>query len=164
MKRLRIPAALLLAGSLAACQNTGYGGGSTGGGAALGTLGGAVAGGLIGNQFGGGRGRTVATIAGILVGGVLGNQIGQYLSQQDQVYAQNTALQSLETRQPTTWSNPETGARGTFTPAPSYFHDQYGRLCTNYQHQIYTAQGQPFTDSGTMCKQDNGDWRTVSTT
>ena len=162
MKRLRIPAALLLAGSLAACQSgPGYQG--TGGGAALGTLGGAVAGGLIGNQFGGGRGRTVATIAGTLIGGLIGNQVGQYLSQQDQVYAQNTAMQSLETRQPSSWTNPETGARGTFTPQPAYTHDQFGRLCTTYEHNIYLADGRPFTDRGTMCKQDNGDWRTVST-
>ncbi|MFI8418470.1 glycine zipper 2TM domain-containing protein [Serratia sp. NPDC078593] len=36
---------------------------------------GAVAGGVIGHQFGGGRGRDVATIAGALGGGYAGNQI-----------------------------------------------------------------------------------------
>jgi outer membrane lipoprotein SlyB len=41
----------------------------------LGAVGGAVAGGLIGNQIGGGRGRVLATIAGAVGGGVAGNGI-----------------------------------------------------------------------------------------
>jgi len=40
---------------------------------AIGT--GAVVGGLIGNQVGNGRGRTLATVAGIIGGGFLGNQV-----------------------------------------------------------------------------------------
>ncbi|MEM5344007.1 glycine zipper 2TM domain-containing protein [Paraburkholderia azotifigens] len=41
----------------------------------LGAVGGAVAGGLIGNQFGGGRGRILATVAGAVGGGFAGNGI-----------------------------------------------------------------------------------------
>ncbi|WP_341316081.1 glycine zipper 2TM domain-containing protein [Paraburkholderia sp. IMGN_8] len=41
----------------------------------LGAVGGAVAGGLIGNQIGGGRGKVLATIAGAVGGGVAGNGI-----------------------------------------------------------------------------------------
>ncbi|CAB3732076.1 glycine zipper 2TM domain-containing protein [Paraburkholderia rhynchosiae] len=41
----------------------------------LGALGGAVAGGLVGNQFGGGRGKIVTTIAGAVGGGLAGNGI-----------------------------------------------------------------------------------------
>jgi outer membrane lipoprotein SlyB len=41
----------------------------------LGTVGGAVAGGLLGNQVGGGRGRVLATIAGAVGGGLAGNGI-----------------------------------------------------------------------------------------
>lgn len=37
---------------------------------------GAVAGGVIGHQFGGGHGRSVATVVGALGGGYAGNQIG----------------------------------------------------------------------------------------
>lgn len=36
---------------------------------------GAVAGGVIGHQFGGGRGKDVATVVGALGGGYAGNQI-----------------------------------------------------------------------------------------
>jgi outer membrane lipoprotein SlyB len=41
----------------------------------LGAVGGAVAGGLLGNQVGGGRGRILATIAGAVGGGLAGNGI-----------------------------------------------------------------------------------------
>jgi uncharacterized protein YcfJ len=40
---------------------------------AIGT--GAVVGGLLGNQVGGGNGKKLATIAGVIGGGMLGNQI-----------------------------------------------------------------------------------------
>lgn len=42
---------------------------------------GAVIGGLLGNQVGGGRGRTAATIAGAIGGGMLGNQIQEQQKQ-----------------------------------------------------------------------------------
>lgn len=41
----------------------------------LGTAGGAVAGGIIGSQFGSGTGNTAATIGGAVVGGYIGNQL-----------------------------------------------------------------------------------------
>lgn len=43
----------------------------------IGTLAGAVIGGVAGNQFGKGRGNTAATIGGAVLGGVAGNQIAQ---------------------------------------------------------------------------------------
>ncbi|MGQ7248179.1 glycine zipper 2TM domain-containing protein [Halomonas sp. V046] len=43
----------------------------------LGTGGGAIIGGLLGNQVGGGSGRTIATAAGAIGGAVAGNQIEQ---------------------------------------------------------------------------------------
>ncbi|MCS6209035.1 outer membrane lipoprotein [Shewanella baltica] len=46
------------------------------------TFGGALAGGVIGNQFGGGSGRDVATILGALIGGGIGNRYGSGTSVQ----------------------------------------------------------------------------------
>jgi uncharacterized protein YcfJ len=40
-----------------------------------GTAIGAVAGGVVGNQIGGGRGRTLATVGGAVAGGVVGNRV-----------------------------------------------------------------------------------------
>lgn len=44
-------------------------------GGVLGVAGGAVAGGLLGNQVGKGTGKTVATVGGAVAGGVIGNEI-----------------------------------------------------------------------------------------
>lgn len=41
-----------------------------------GTVAGAAAGGLLGNQVGGGTGKTLATVAGAGAGGYVGNRIG----------------------------------------------------------------------------------------
>ena len=44
-------------------------------GSGLGAAGGAVVGGLLGNQIGGGHGRQLATVAGAIGGAVVGNQV-----------------------------------------------------------------------------------------
>jgi outer membrane lipoprotein SlyB len=48
-------------------------------GTGIGAIGGAAAGGLLGNQFGRGNGRTAATIVGVLAGGLAGNTAEQHL-------------------------------------------------------------------------------------
>lgn len=48
---------------------------------AIGTLGGAVLGGLIGNTVGGGSGRSIATAAGAILGGSAGGQVENKVSQ-----------------------------------------------------------------------------------
>ena len=45
----------------------------------LGIVGGAVAGGLLGNQIGAGSGKTVATLGGAVGGGLLGNEVEKHL-------------------------------------------------------------------------------------
>jgi outer membrane lipoprotein SlyB len=44
-------------------------------GGAVGVIGGAVVGGLLGNQIGGGTGKTVATVGGAAAGGLVGNEV-----------------------------------------------------------------------------------------
>jgi outer membrane lipoprotein SlyB len=56
------------------------GGGSN---AAVGTVIGAVVGGLIGHQIGGGKGKTAATVAGAVGGGFAGHAIGERSGQGD---------------------------------------------------------------------------------
>lgn len=50
-----------------------------------GTAIGAVAGGLLGNQIGGGSGKTLATVAGAAAGGYAGNQVQKNMQQKDTV-------------------------------------------------------------------------------
>jgi hypothetical protein len=63
--------ALVLA--LAACETGGKGAAPASPG--LGTLGGAAAGGALGSLIGGGKGRTAAIVGGALLGGLAGNQL-----------------------------------------------------------------------------------------
>lgn len=51
----------------------------------LGTLFGIGGGALLGNQIGGGRGKTIATIGGAVVGGIVGNKIGRRLDRMDRI-------------------------------------------------------------------------------
>ncbi len=55
-------------------------------GLGLGTLAGAAIGGIVGNQVGGGTGRTVATAAGAAGGAYVGHEIERRRSSGDQIY------------------------------------------------------------------------------
>jgi outer membrane lipoprotein SlyB len=55
--------------------------GATGASGIAGTVVGALVGGVVGNQFGGGHGRDAATVIGALGGAYAGNQIGQRMGQ-----------------------------------------------------------------------------------
>lgn len=52
----------------------------------IGTVGGAVVGGLLGNQVGQGRGNTAATIAGAAGGALVGREVERNMRQGEQVY------------------------------------------------------------------------------
>lgn len=49
-------------------------------GGMVGMVGGAVVGGLLGNQVGGGRGKTLATVGGAVAGGVAGNEVEKHVN------------------------------------------------------------------------------------
>ena len=53
----------------------------------VGTLGGAALGGLLGSQFGSGRGKLVTTAVGVLIGALAGSEVGKSLDRADRVYA-----------------------------------------------------------------------------
>ena len=59
---------------------------------------GAVLGGLLGHQIGGGSGRTIATIGGAAVGAFLGSHVGRGMDRADQL----RTAEALETRTPVT--------------------------------------------------------------
>jgi len=50
-----------------------------------GTAVGALAGGLLGNTIGGGKGKTIATVAGVAAGGYAGNQVQKNMQEKDVV-------------------------------------------------------------------------------
>lgn len=144
--------------ALAACdQQGGFGGAGTK--QTVGTVGGAVAGGLLGSQVGGGSGRLWATGAGVLLGGLLGSEIGKSLDRADQAYMGQTTYNALETGQsgqPVQWRNPDSGHYGTVTPQAAYNQGNY--QCREYTQTIY-VDGRSEQARGTACRQPDGSWQ-----
>src|SRR2546429_5624598 len=98
MHFVRVSAAVLFAMSAAACSGTP----ETGQGPRenTGTLVGAVAGGLIGSQFGGGTGERIAAgLAGAAIGGLIGNRIGAGVDHDDKQPPDSAQMQALEAGQ-----------------------------------------------------------------
>ncbi|MBC5782514.1 glycine zipper 2TM domain-containing protein [Ramlibacter sp. USB13] len=77
-----------IAKKLDACDNCGhvssvYKEKRKGEGGAVGIVGGAVVGGLLGNQIGKGTGKTVATVAGAAAGGYAGNEVQKHYTSKE---------------------------------------------------------------------------------
>jgi surface antigen len=123
-----------------------------------GTVVGAVAGGIIGNQFGSGAGRALATAAGVVVGGIIGSEIGRDLDEQDRRYALEAEYRALEEDEESRWQNEESGHHGYIRPRRSY--REAGRTCREYEHTVY-IDDEPKTLTGTACRQPDGTWRNV---
>ncbi len=147
---------LLAAASLAACADA-NGSKQTGG-----ALVGAALGGLLGSTIGGGRGQLAAVAAGTLMGAFLGREVGVSLDRADRQYANRAASRGLEHKssgETTSWSNPDSGHSGTFTPVRTY-REPSGRYCREYQ-QTVTVGGQTEQAYGTACRQPDGSWKIV---
>ena len=143
---------------LVACQQPGQPG-NWGGGETVGTLGGAAAGGLIGNAIG--HGSAGGTLLGVLIGGAAGNLIGGAIDDNDRRRA-NAAAQSAYTApvgQKITWNNPQNGNSGTITPVKDGY-SQSGQYCREFQQTI-TVGGQQQQGYGTACQQPDGSWKIV---
>jgi surface antigen len=123
-----------------------------------GTVIGAVAGGIIGNQFGDGAGRALATAAGVVVGGIIGSEIGRDMDAADRRYALEAEYRALEDDEEHDWRNAESGHYGTIRPRRSY--EDRGRVCREYEHPVY-IDDDPETLVGTACRQSDGTWKNV---
>jgi len=154
-----ILAALVLPLALAACARGDYPGPKQ----SVGTVGGAVLGGLLGSQIGEGQGRLWATGAGAVLGALAGSEIGKSLDRADQLYMSRTTQASLEhtrTGTTSTWENPDTGHSGSVTPVDTYQQPD-GRYCREFQ-QTVTIGGRSEQAYGTACRQPDGSWEIVS--
>jgi surface antigen len=126
----------------------------------IGGLGGAVVGGLLGSTIGGGSGKTLATIGGALAGGLVGNNLMSKLDCQDQGYLGNSTQRSLDSGQPVSWKNPDSGNYGEVTPTRTY-NSNSGQYCREYQQTIY-IDGKREKAYGTACRQPDGSWKVAS--
>ena len=97
---------------------------------------GAIAGGIIGNQFGKGGGRVASTLAGAVVGGIVGNEIGRSLDQRDRELAQQAEYDAWERGppgRPVRWRNPNNGRYGEVIPDELY--GAAARDCRDFLHK-----------------------------
>jgi surface antigen len=160
MNIVRLSAAAIIAGSLAACAATP----ETGQGPKenTGTLVGALAGGLIGSQFGGGTGERIAAgLAGAAIGGMIGNRIGAGMDDEDKQRAYAAQMQALESGKSgaaVSWKNPDSGRYGSVVPGPAY--QSNGMQCRPYSHTIY-IDGRPQLARGNACRNPDGTWTAV---
>ncbi|MEQ8281789.1 MAG: RT0821/Lpp0805 family surface protein [Parvibaculum sp.] len=144
--------------ALAACdQQGGFGGAGTK--QTIGTVGGAVAGGLAGQAIGGGTGRLWATGAGVLLGALIGSEIGKSLDRADRAAMGQTTYNALETGrsgQAVQWRNPDSGNYGTVTPQSAY---QSGNVTCREYTQTINVGGRSEQAYGTACRQPDGSWQ-----
>ncbi len=119
---------------------------------------GAIAGGLLGSQVGGGSGQVLATMAGVVIGGMVGGEIGRSM---DDVDRMNTAaaLENVRTGVPSAWVNPDTGYEYVVTPTNTY-DGSYGP-CREYTMDA-TIGGRTEQVYGTACRQPDGSWQIVN--
>ena len=124
-----------------------------------GTAIGAIAGGILGNQVGKGKGNVLATAVGAVVGGIVGSEIGRSLDDADRraaARAEYTALEEGQSGVGTPWRNPDSGHYGMVVPGRPYQNG--GHNCRDYSHTVY-IDGRPETLRGRACRDGNGGWR-----
>ncbi len=123
-----------------------------------GTVVGGVVGGVLGSQVGKGRGRTAATVAGTIVGAMIGASVGRSMDELDRRKAAE-ALEYNRTNQPSTWTNPDSGAQYEVTPTRTY--ETASGPCREYTTDVYVG-GKKETAYGTACRQPDGSWKIVN--
>ena len=131
-----------------------------------GTIIGGVAGAVVGNKFGKGSGKTAATALGAVIGATVGRNIGQALDENSRRQAGAAAEHALETAdvgEAITWENPDNAggpAHGSAT-VTRQGADSEGRTCREFQQTVIIG-GREEQSYGTACRDDNGDWKIVT--
>jgi surface antigen len=158
MKKLVLVTLLAAMASTTACQTLDNVGTKQG----VGGLAGAVGGGLLGSQVGGGSGKYWATGAGVLLGALIGSEIGASLDKADMAYAQQAQNRSYSAPVGETiaWNNPQSGNSGTYT-ATREGRASSGRYCREYQQTINVG-GKQQSAYGQACQQPDGSWEIVN--
>ena len=154
---MRTPAKVIIASALAGmtfglvgCQNMTK--------QDMGTMTGALAGGLVGSTIGQGGGKILAVGAGALAGAYLGNVIGKNMDETDKLKTQ-MAIEQNKSNQTTAWVNPDTGTKYTVTPKKAIKHA--AQYCREYT-MTATIAGKQEKTYGTACRQSDGTWKVKS--
>ena len=124
-------------------------------GEVLGTVGGAVAGGVLGNKVGDGSGQKLATVIGAMAGGLAGNWIGKNVDENVKRKAAAAQTQALDTGESITWAEGED--TGTVEIVRSGHNDR-GETCREFSHTVQIG-GREEQAYGVACRDAAGDWK-----
>lgn len=124
--------------------------------ATAGTVVGAIAGGIIGNQFGHGGGKVAATVGGVVLGGVAGNAIGKSIDCDDRPYAYPAYRRGFGGPVGDDYEWQHDDAHGYMRPTREY--RWHGRTCRDFEEVSY-RDGREYRHDGTACRDPHGDWR-----
>jgi len=126
---------------------------------------GAGTGALLGASLGRGTsGRLAGAGIGAVLGAIIGSEIGRRLDERDRMMYAQTATAAAESGgvgQQQTWSNPQTGNRGTVTPTSAAYRGNDGRQCRNFSETITLKDGKSEQINGRRCKNADGSWEFV---
>jgi surface antigen len=125
----------------------------------VGTVSGAVIGGLLGSQFGKGSGQLVAIGAGTLAGAYIGGAIGRNMDATDRM-RMGQALENNTIGRPAYWQNANTGNSYSVTPVQNVTYDG-NPYCREYRTTAMIA-GKRQQMYGTACRQPDGSWKMIS--
>lgn len=148
--------ALCASGGAASAQGYYYGEDCHDQNAATGTIVGAIAGGIIGNQFGRGGGRTAATAGGVILGGMAGNQIAGDMDCDDRREAFRVYYEGLDgpIGERHEWRR-RGGRWGYFTPTREYYDGPV--LCRDFEEGVWRDEAWRI-HTGTACRESDGNW------
>jgi surface antigen len=125
---------------------------------AAGTIIGAIAGGLIGNQFGKGSGNVAATIGGVFIGGAVGNSIAKDIDCDDRPYAFNAYRDGFEG--PVGDRHEWRGRNNHGYIVTTREYRRHGRICRDF-YEVSYRHGDEYRRDGTACRDRYGDWRFI---
>ena len=128
----------------------------------VGTLSGAVVGGLLASHLGKGGGKVIAVGLGTMAGAMLGGHIGSQLDDGQKQQVARNANYSLEHNrigQASTWRDPNQNVTSTTTPVRTY-QTAKGEYCREFQQDIEIG-GQTERGYGTACRRPDGSWEII---
>ena len=118
----------------------------------LGTIGGAVVGGLLGDQIGKGRGNTLATIAGAVIGGFVGNEIGRQMDENARrrmYHSYNNTVVDANHGERRHWNSGRW--RGDYEVVEVGYRPQTQVRCKTIRHTVYEDGYQVSRRTRTSC-------------
>lgn len=118
---------------------------------------GTVIGGMIGNYLPGGAsvaGQVIKSQSGT-IGGFVGSRIGAALDEEDRQALARATRAAFDSGQPKTFSNKQTGVRGSVKVAASRVNPD-GQQCRTVKQEVTLKDGTGLSENVSACKGPNG--------